>query len=76
MNQFTAALFRLIESTIGRTMFNRIDQNAVNATGLKELFTCIGGYLFLVKGNGLYEFKGTSIKALAWVSEVSFEVLS
>ena len=76
VNQFTAAAFRSIESPIERTMLNRIDENAMNATDLKELFTCIGGHLFLVKGNGLYEFEGTSIKAFAWIPEVSFEVLT
>lgn len=75
MNQFTAALFRLIESTIGRTMFNRIDENSVNATGLKELFTCIGGYLFLVKGNGLYKGVGAIFFPFFYYFDIFFNVL-
>lgn len=74
VNQFTASCFADISPPCEITISNRLP-NLLNARDLHEMFNILGGYLFMVVGDGLFQFDGNIVKAFVWIPNVTKKLI-
>lgn len=75
VNQFTASLFADISPPDDRTLQRRLVNNTQNSQNLKDTFDILGGYVFLIKGDGFLHYEDELIKAFVWIPKCSMQAL-
>lgn len=75
VNQFTASLFADISPPDDRTLQKRLINNTQNSRNLKDTFDILGGYVFLIRGDGFLNYQEELIKAFVWIPKCSIQTL-